>query len=204
MIPLFPLPNAVVFPSLQLPLHVFEPRYRKLVADATAGDGIIGSVLLRPGWEHDYDGRPPVFERGCAGRIERWEALPDGRYNIVLRGTTRFSIVEEHAGEPYRLASVEPLEDPAGDPAALEAARKRVLQAIGGAADGPSVLVIEPGMPHDAFVNALCQSLRLGPLERQSLLDCDGILPRCERLIEILDFQRVEGTYGASRSDRLH
>ena len=68
-IPLFPLPNVVLFPNVLLPLHIFEPRYRDLVRDALAGDQVIGMVLLRPGYEGDYDGRPPIYSVGCAGLI---------------------------------------------------------------------------------------------------------------------------------------
>jgi Lon protease-like protein len=127
VIPLFPLGDVVLFPRIPVPLHIFEPRYRKMIADALAGPRVVGMVLLRPGWEADYEGRPPVFESGCAGRIEHSEALPDGRYNVVLRGLTRFRVREEHAGEPYRLATVEALEDVLGGQDALETARSRVV-----------------------------------------------------------------------------
>ncbi len=85
-IPLFPLPNVVLFPNVYLPLHIFEPRYREMVSDALDGDRIIGMVLLRPGWEGDYEGRPAVYPVGCAGLISHAERLSDGRYNIVLQG----------------------------------------------------------------------------------------------------------------------
>jgi Lon protease-like protein len=163
-----------------------------MLADARAGPGVIGMTLLRAGWEHDYYGRPPVYEHGCAGRIEQHETLPDGRSNIVLRGLTRFRIVEEHAGEPYRLAAVVPLADEAGDEADLEAARRAVMAAIGRAADGPLVLVIKPDVPADVFVNALSQSLALSAVERQSLLECDRVLDRYRRLLSILDFRQRE------------
>lgn len=192
VIPLFPLPEAVLFPQVALPLHIFEPRYRKMVADAMAGDRVIGMTLLRPGWEPDYEGRPPLYERGCAGRIEHHERLPDGRSNIVLRGLTRFRIVEEHAGQPYRRATVTPLPDTMGEAAALESARRDLMAAIGRAADGPQVLVIKPDIAHDVFVNALCQSLGLTGVERQSLLECDGVLERYHRLISILEFRLLE------------
>jgi uncharacterized protein len=192
VIPLFPLPEVVLFPQVALPLHIFEPRYRKMVADAVAGDGVIGMTLLRGGWEHDYYGRPPLYERGCAGRIERHESLPDGRFNIVLRGLTRFRIVEEHAGEPYRMATVVPLPEAAGDPAEIDMARRDLMAAIGRAADGPQVLVIKPDVAHDVFVNALSQSLALSGVERQSLLECDGVLERYRRLISILEFRLLE------------
>ena len=84
-IPIFPLPNVVLFPNVFLPLHIFEPRYRAMVADALAGDRIIGMVLLQPGYEANYEGRPPVFTIGCGGVITHADPLDDGRYNIVDR-----------------------------------------------------------------------------------------------------------------------
>jgi uncharacterized protein len=204
LIPLFPLPDVVLFPRASLPLHIFEPRYRKMVADALATHKTIGMILLRPGWETDYYGRPPVFGSGCAGRIEACESLPDGKSNIVLRGLTRFRVVEEHAGEPYRLATVEPRPEGESEAADLEGARRRVLAAIGKAADGPKVLVLNSDLPHAVFVDALSQSLPLAPLERQSLLDCDTVAGRYARLIEILDFRLMEQTYGASRRPVVH
>ena len=79
LLPLFPLPNVVLFPNVFLPLHIFEPRYREMVADALADDRMIGMVLLRPGWEHDYEGRPPIYPVGTSGLITNVERLPDGR-----------------------------------------------------------------------------------------------------------------------------
>lgn len=201
-IPLFPLPNAVLFPGMPLPLHVFEPRYRKMVGDALKGPRVIGMVLLRAGFEADYEGRPPIFTIGCAGRMDRCETLPDGRFNVVLRGLCRFRVLDEHLGEPYRIATVRRLDDPAGDVEALEAARPRLLAAIGRAGDGPAVLVMQNELPADAFVNALCQSLDLEPLERQSLLDCDSVTARCDRLIEILDWKAAAEAQG--RGGKLH
>src|SRR5687767_15953906 len=105
-IPIFPLPNAVLFPNVFMPLHIFEPRYRAMVADALAGDRIIGMVLLKPGFETQYEGRPPIYEIGCAGVVTHSEALADGRYNIVLRGIEKFRITGEDRSKPYRLAQV--------------------------------------------------------------------------------------------------
>jgi uncharacterized protein len=204
VIPLFPLPNVVLFPRVRLPLHVFEPRYKKMVADAMAGPQVIGMTLLRPGWEADYQGRPAVYASGCAGHIEKCEELEHGRYNILLKGLSRFRIVEEHGGQPYRLASVAALEDEPGDPVVLEDVRRELLAAIGRAADGPTVLVLQPDLPHEVFVNALCQSLELNPVERQSLLDCDGVPARSRRLLQILEFRRLEQTYGGPQGPRVH
>ena len=109
IIPLFPLPNVVLFPGVFLPLHIFEERYRALTRDALAGDRIIGMTLLRPGFEGDYDGRPPIYPVGCAGVISHSDRLPDGRYNIVLHGLSKFRIVEEMTDGEYRRARIEPL-----------------------------------------------------------------------------------------------
>ena len=202
-IPIFPLPNVVLFPKVLLPLHVFEPRYLEMTAHALEGPKVIGMTLLRPGWEADYHGRPPVYPIGCAGRIEKWEALESGRFNITLRGMTRFRILEEHDGEPYRVATVDPLADQGAEPAALDEARRKALAAIGKASDGPSVLVIQPGIGPDVLVNALSQTLDLTPVERQSLLDCDSLLGRYARLLEILEWKQLEQTFGQG-PDTVH
>src|SRR3954463_15099113 len=123
-IPIFPLPNVVLFPNVFLPLHIFEPRYRDMVGDALEGDRIIGMALLQPGYEKTYEGRPPVYAVGCAGVITHAERLADGRYNIVLRGIEKFRITGEEPGKPYRLAQVESV----GEPPA-EALRSEMLGA---------------------------------------------------------------------------
>ncbi len=186
----------MLFPRVPVPLHIFEPRYRKMIADALAGARVVGMVLLRPGWEADYEGRPPVFESGCAGRIDHSEELPDGRYNIVLRGLTRFRVREEHEGEPYRLARVEPLADALGPSEVLEASRQRVVELVSRAAEVPVTAVARPDLSDELFVNALSQSLELDPLEKQALLDCDGVLARYERLATVLEFRGLERTFG--------
>src|SRR5262245_6454674 len=109
LLPIFPLPNVVLFPNFFLPLHIFEPRYREMIADALSADRLIGMVLLRPGWEHDYEGRPAVYPIGCSGVITHAERLQDGRYNIVLRGLERFRILDEDHERSYRRALVEAL-----------------------------------------------------------------------------------------------
>ena len=109
-IALFPLPSAVFYPGTYLPLHVFELRYRKMVKDTLNNDSLIGMVLLQPGWEANYYGRPEVSPIGCVGRIAKSEQLPDGKFNILLEGLSRFRILEESDGKPYRLVEVEFLE----------------------------------------------------------------------------------------------
>lgn len=203
VIPLFPLPSAVLFPRMPLPLHVFEPRYRRMVADALQAERVIGMTLLRPGWERDYLGRPPVYAVGCAGEIRQIEELANGRYNLALHGLTRFRILAEHDGKPYRLASVEALPDELGEPALCADARQKLIESLALAADEPAVVIVQPELPDDLFVNALCQSLPLEPVEQQSLLDCHTITERCLRLVEILEFKRLERKYGKARGDAV-
>src|ERR1700759_1596489 len=94
-LPVFPLPNLVFFPQTRLPLHVFEPRYRQMVADAIESQNRIGIVLLRPGWEPDYFGAPAIHPCGTLGIIEQAVSLDDGRFNILLRGEVRFRLIDE-------------------------------------------------------------------------------------------------------------
>ena len=104
-IAIFPLPNVVFFPHTLLPLHIFEPRYRQMLADCLAGERRLAMALLRPGWEADYDGRPPVHSVAGAGEILGSAMPPDGRSNIVLRGLGRTMIEDElPSPKPYRIA----------------------------------------------------------------------------------------------------
>jgi hypothetical protein len=183
---------------MALPLHVFEPRYRKLVADALSTHRTIGMALLRPGYEADYHGRPPIYPIGCAGHIERCEPLADGRFNLLLTGTSRFRILDEDPGGPYRSAIVEALDDAPGGDAELAPLRRELMRALGRAKDGPAVLVLKPDVSHEVLVNALSQTLALEPVERQSLLECGGLLERARKLVEILDWKALETAYGGS------
>jgi Lon protease-like protein len=107
-VPLFPLPNAVLFPGVPLPLHIFEPRYREMVRDVERSeDKLIGMVLLRGEWRKDYYGRPDIYPVGCAGRMVSVEPLPDGRYNILLQGVREFAVRDETADHSYRRGAVE-------------------------------------------------------------------------------------------------
>ena len=193
LLPLFPLPNVVLFPNVFLPLQIFEPRYRQMVADVLEGDRMLGMVLLRPGWEHDYEGRPPVFPIGCLGVVTHLERIPDGRYNLVLRGIERFRIVQEDHSRAYRRASVEPLaETPLleSDRDAVQRHRARLQALLASGMDQRGVeLKTASGMPDEDLVNALAQYLDLEPLERQALLEHDSVCRRAESLAELLEMK---------------
>ncbi|OHB67732.1 MAG: hypothetical protein A2V70_05950 [Planctomycetes bacterium RBG_13_63_9] len=105
---LLPLPNLVLFPYVMQPLHIFEGRYRHLLEDALDGDRLIALATLAPGWEDDYEGRPPVYPVACLGRITTHCRLEDGTYNVLLLGLRRVRLVRELAPSGgFRRAEVE-------------------------------------------------------------------------------------------------
>jgi Lon protease-like protein len=193
-IPLFPLPNVVLFPNVHLPLHIFEPRYRELVGDSLDGDRIIGMVLLRPGWEGDYEGRPPIYPIGCAGLITHAERLSDGRYNIVLRGLEKFRVRREDPGRAYRIAEVETILEQTSehDRGEIRTERRRLEALLVPQPEGRGVdPKMPPSMPDEDLVNALAQYLELEVVEKQALLERDGLLARCRSLIELLEMKVI-------------
>jgi Lon protease-like protein len=193
-IPIFPLPNVVLFPNVFLPLHVFEPRYRTMVADALEGDRIIGMVLLQPGYEANYEGRPPVFAIGCAGVITHSEPLGEGKYNIVLRGLERFRILGEDTDRAYRLAHIDilPEDVPEGHRDELRRHRQRLEALLAAALErSGSEPRFPPAVADEDLVNALAQYLELDPLERQALLERDGVLARCRALMDLLEMKTL-------------
>lgn len=187
-IPLFPLPEVVLFPNVDRPLLIYEPRYREMVADALKGDRTIGMVRLRPGFEKDYDGRPPVYTVGCAGVIQESELLPDGRYIILLRGLTTFRILSEDQRKPYRLARVETIPELPKDEdrGPLSTVRERLASLL------VTVLPAGAELPDaslgDAeFVNLVAQALNMPEADRQDLLERAGVLARARALVERLE-----------------
>jgi Lon protease-like protein len=189
---LFPLPNVVLFPNVFLPLHIFEPRYREMVADALASDRMIGMVLLRPGWDRDYEGRPPIYAIGCNGVLTHTERLPDGRYNLVLRGIERFRIIEEDHALSYRRAVVEPLrEQPldAADRTAILRQRSKLESMLVPSQSSAGDSRMPASMSDEDLVNALAQYLDLEALEKQALLEQPCLRTRAESLVELLEMK---------------
>jgi Lon protease-like protein len=211
LLPLFPLPNVVLFPNVFLPLHIFEPRYREMVADALDSDRMIGMVLLKAGWEHEYQGAPAVYPIGCSSVITHVERLDDGRYNIVLRGVERFRILEEDRARAYRRAAIQPLVErslAADDRVALQRQRSRLEVLLAPAIDRDLSLsraarantatgtldpMIPAGMADEELVNALAQYLDLEPIEKQALLERQCLRSRAESLVELLEMKLMLG-----------
>src|SRR5689334_20242467 len=202
LLSLFPLPNVVLFPNVFLPLHIFEPRYREMVADALAADRMIGMVLLRPGWDRDYEGRPPIFPIGCSGVMTHVERLDDGRYNIVLRGLERFRIVSEDHERSYRRAVIQTLHEQTLDSGERDVMRRcrSKLESLLAPAAGELHFAsgrrttdskIPTTMSDEDLVNALAQYLDLEPLEKQALLEQPCLRSRAESLVELLEMKML-------------
>ena len=203
-IPLFPLPSTVLFPNVFLPLHIFEPRYRSMVREALDGDRIIGMVLLNPGYEVEYEGRPAIYDIGCAGVITHTEALPDGCYNIVLRGMEKFRVTAEDKGKAYRMGVIQSQPEDLDEPTREQLRRQRMrLEAVLASAleRAGSEPRFPPAIPDDDLVNGLSQYMRLTPIERQALLEREGVLARCQSLIDLIQINGM--ATGISWTGRL-
>ncbi len=192
-IPVFPLPDLVFFPHAVLPLHIFEPRYRKMTEDALRGERLIAMGLLNPGWEKDYDGHPDIAPLGCAGLIEDEVRLPDGRFNIRLRGLARIEFLSFVQESPYRIARVRVLEDRNDqDGPQVEEDKKRLLAVCAGllqefSGRDSQAFALDSALPFAAAVNALCQSLAMETREKLALLGLDDVRERCRGLLGILE-----------------
>jgi Lon protease-like protein len=186
-ISIFPLPGAILLPGMQLPLHIFEPRYRSLIGDALARDRMIGMIQPKSG-----GGNPPLFEIGCLGRIGDVEALADGRYNIVLEGLQRFKLVRElEVATAFRQIEAELWEEDEvgeilslGERAALEAESRRFADAQGYAVDWNAV-----GQLDDfSLVNVIAQIAPFDAAAKQALLEARGLAVRSELIIQLMQF----------------
>lgn len=184
-IPIFPLEVTMLFPGVERPLHIFEARYRAMVADALKGDRIIGMTTFKPGYEANYHGRPPIYDIGCAGIITDVEELSGGRFNIVLRGVMKFRVTGEDESRSYRLARVvavpEVLDET--EKALLRKYRERLEELITKGSDSK----VAPGTSDEELVNTVAQHLPLGLAERQALLESKNALSRAQALIELIE-----------------
>src|SRR5262245_24333443 len=187
---LFPLPNLVLFPSVIQPLHIFEPRYRQMMADALDDDRLLALVLLRPGWEEDYHLRPPIHAVACLGAIANEECLPDGRYNLLLHGLRRIRIIEELPAEKlYRCARVELLQDVAPAAGQEDALRQELALRVPswfaghGAAMQQAEQLLEAGLPLSALCDIFSFALPLPMEVKQELLEELDVTRRARRLL---------------------
>lgn len=211
-LPLFPLPAPALFPHCSAPLHVFEPRYRALTADALAGERRIGMATVRPEALDAMAGDPPVFEIGCAGLIAQHQRLPDGRYLIALQAIARFRIVREGprpSDRLYRVAEVELLEEAAGEGPLAAGPREAVMRelravvAAGNAARSVDLARLE-GLDDSRFGCEVAHALRLPGPEKQALLEASSAADRLARLAETLAFYRALGAAPPGGGSTVH
>lgn len=188
---IFPLPGAILFPRMHLPLHIFEPRYRALVSDAMARDRWIGMIQPR-GIVDAADAHPQLFGLGCVGKIVDVEAHDDGRYNIILQGQTRFRFVRElEVSTPFRQieAELEPLEaEPESlgiaDRASLERHARNFARRQGYAVDWEAVNRLDD----EALVNGIAQIAPFDPAAKQALLEAPTLAIRSELIVQLMGF----------------
>jgi Lon protease-like protein len=190
-IALFPLPNVAALPFQELPLRVFEPRYRQMLEDVLAGNRVVGLVQIQPGFEAEYEGRPPLFGIGCAAIVVRAERENNGEFSIVVRAFTKFRIEAEASGKPYRLARVVPIPELATDEdrEALHAERPLLEAALAASLGSPNGSVQLPPMSDEDLVSVLTMQLDLDTVDRQLLIERPGVLARARALIELLQKQ---------------
>jgi Lon protease-like protein len=192
-VPIFPLPGAILFPRAQLPLHIFEPRYRDMVRDAIEGPGRIG--MIQP-LRLDDDNHAPLYDVGCIGELAGIEELEDGRFNIVLLGTNRFRMVRESSeDETYRSADVdiesfddsEPPPLSLGQRAEVEREARRLGDAMGLAVDWAAVGRLDDEM----LVNAIAQVAPFDVGAKQALLEQATLDDRADLLVQLMQFHRA-------------
>ena len=190
-IALFPLSGALLFPRAQLPLHIFEERYREMVRDALAGAGRIG--MIQPSGDGDH---PTLYRTGCIGEIVGVEETDDGRFNIVLQGSQRFRLVAEvDSGTPYRQADVDlaAFDDREPDPlplmlrSSVEQEARRFGDALGLAVDWDAVGRLDDEM----LVNAIAQVAPFDAGAKQALLEEATLDGRAELVVQLMEFQRL-------------
>ena len=191
-IPIFPLAGAILFPRSQLPLHIFEPRYRQMVRDAMDGGGRIGMIQPQSLEEEP----PPLYDVGCIGEIVNVEELEDGRFNILLHGSNRFRLINEaEIGTPYRHANVNisSFDDSEPPPLALtlraevEIEARRLGDALRLAVDWDAVARLDDEM----LVNAIAQVAPFDVGAKQGLIEQQTLAERADLLVQLMQFQRM-------------
>lgn len=183
---IFPLPGAILFPGLHLPLHIFEPRYRALVGDALARDRRIAMIQPQRAGEG-----APLYSVGCVGKIDEVEALDDGRYNIVLTGEARFRVLRElEVVTPFRQVEGELLPDE-GDAALASVERAGFEQEARAFADAQGYLVDWDSVARlddRTLIDGVSQIAPFDPAAKQALLEARTLSERCELLIQLMQF----------------
>jgi Lon protease-like protein len=198
---LFPLPDLIMFPHVMQPLHIFEPRYRELLNEALDSDGLIAICMLAPGWEDDYEGRPPLLPHACLGKVVTHQRTENGEYNILLLGMRRIHIDRElPATKSFRQAEVALLddfctEDNDGNRPALQAALTKQFQNFlphGKSADAALKELLATEIPLGVLTDLVSFALPMEMHQKRDLLgECD-IDRRATMLLSALDSAKTE------------
>ena len=196
VVPIFPLPTVVFFPQTYLPLHIFEPRYREMIQEASAHEQCIGMALLKDGWEDQYDQAPPIYSMGCVGRIISSHQLSDGRYNIVLQGLQRCTYQEQTVMTNYRQARITP-HAPETSTSLTSDIRRHLEQTAqeyltSKKANELCDIIGSATLTDPILVNNLSAGLDLSPLEKQFLLESDNLPQQARRLIDFIRFKLAD------------
>ena len=191
-ISIFPLTGSVLYPGLQLPLRIFEPRYRAMIKDALARDRRIGMIQPRISLQGTQaeDG-VPLYSVGCLGKIGEFEALDDGGFNLILEGESRFRMLRElDAATPFRQIEGEliaDLPDQALSPverAGFEREARRFADAQGYAVDWDAVTRLDDL----SLIDGVSQIAPFDAAAKQALLEANGLAARCELLVQLMQF----------------
>jgi uncharacterized protein len=203
LIAIFPLPNVIFFPKTLLPLHIFEPRYRQMVQDTIATKQLIGMFLLEDGWQENYYGNPTIHSVGCAGEMIHVETLPDGKFDIVLRGLYRVRPIEVVQEFPYRKARVEVLpEILTEEPAKVQSMTENLMSEFN-KIDPEGLRLLESDEPDLAeVVNQVANQLPMELETRFDLLKIDDVYSRAEAVYELLS-KRISALDWARRFAHL-
>ena len=191
-ISVFPLSGAILFPGLQLPLHIFEPRYKALIKDALARDRRIGMIQPRITPQNKgTEDSAPLYRVGCLGKIGEFEALDDGRYNLVLEGQARFRVLRElDVATPFRQVEAELLGEEdhpalaAIERASFEREARRFADAQGYAVDWDAVARLDD----ESLIDGVSQIAPFDAASKQGLLEAEGLSARCELLVQLMQF----------------
>jgi Lon protease-like protein len=205
--PLFPLPDVVHFPHLLLPLHIFEPRYREMVADALAGERLIAMALLKPGWT-TTEASPPIHDTVCLGRITADQQTDDGRYYLVLQGLSRARIVQEEPDEQaYRIAQLELQPDPESpfSAAAADAQRRRLLLAFRSLfpkhnLDRVLRRALKESVPLGILCDVLADAMALESQVAYQVLAETDVKERCRLVLRLIE-ERLKAPTSAAAAD---
>lgn len=194
---MFALPDVVLFPHVPLPLHVFELRYRTMVRDVLSGHRTFALALLRPGWERDYKGTPPVHPLACLARIQEIEWLVNDCYDLTVTGTVRVELGRVVRDYPYRTMAVhERGEEPfTEDDPLVELERRALIGAVERLAEHEPALqpavapALAPHLGYAQVVNQVAMLIDLSPAARLALLAEDSVVRRGHRVRELVEEQ---------------